>query len=193
MRLLFEKYRAFSRFSATFTIAATVMTLLPACKSVPDLRQLPNGEYSQTLRTMPYSVAAPMRDLNIGTKRIPEQLQALQNPYGTDTQKSCAAILGELRALDRALNTNHTNNPGTLHRRDTRAGNFGNAIDATTKTLATSLIPFRGVVRFASGASYRDKQALEADRRGRERMGFLIGVGSANRCPGFHAAPQRLR
>ena len=193
MRPLFEKYTVFGRFLAGGMIAWAVIVTLSACKSVPDLRKLPDGDYSQSFRSMPYSAATPLRDLNIGAGRIPQQLKALQNPYGTDTQYSCSAILGELRALDAALQANRTNNPGTLHKRDTRAGNFGNAIDATTKTLAASLIPLRGVVRFASGASYRDKKALEADRRGRERMGFLIGVGSANGCPGFISAPQRLR
>lgn len=166
---------------------------MAACQSVPDVRHMPNGEYSAATRHVTYAAASPMRDLNIKRKAIPGQLAALQNPYGTDTHQSCAAILSEARAIDTALKINQPDNPGTLHRRDTRAGNMGNAIDATTKTLATSLIPFRGVVRFASGATYRDKQALEADRRGRERLGFLIGVGSANRCPGFKVVAPRLR
>ncbi|WP_371397149.1 hypothetical protein [Fretibacter rubidus] len=177
---------------------ARVLGLMPvllavgACHSVPKLPTMPDSEYKQSIRNVPYAAATPMRDLNIGTKRIPDQLATLQNPYGTDTHRSCAAILAEVRALDEALQRNQRSNPGTIHRRDTRAGNVGNALDVGTKAVATSLIPFRGVVRFASGATYRDKKALEADKRGRERMGFLIGVGSANGCPGFKASG-RLR
>ena len=176
-------------------IAGFILSIMSAsgCKSVPDLRKLPDGNYRQSLSHLSYAAATPVRDLNIATQAIPSQLQRLQNPYGTDTYKSCSNLKSEINAIQYALHENRGRNPGTLHTRRTRAGNLGNAVDASAKTLTTALIPFRGVVRFASGASYRDKQAQEADRLGRERLGFLIGVGSANNCPGFNPSSPRLR
>ncbi len=166
---------------------------MSACANVPDLRKLPDGSYKHAWRNVPYAATAPIRDFNIGKRDVPEQLATLQNPYGTDTQVSCRAVYSEMRALEQALGRNSPTAIGTLHRTDTRAGNLGNAADATTKAISTSLVPFRGLVRFATGATYKDKAVLEADRRGRERIGFLIGVGSANRCPGFNLHTPKLR
>lgn len=168
------------------TLAAIAsIFVLSACQTLPDIKDMPDGQYGQSLRHIPDVAATPLYDLNIGRKAMPERLARLQNPYGTDTVPSCTAITHELRALHTALALNQPKSAGSRHSRQTRAGHVGNAADVTTKALATSLIPFRGVVRLASGATYRDKAATEADRKGRERVGFLMGLGSANRCPGF--------
>ena len=172
----------------TPVIAALLLaTLLPlsACKTVPDVRKMPDGEFKKSMKNVPYAAASPIRDLNIRNPDVPEELAAMDNPYDLATDLSCASLLEEVYELEDAITENSPGTVGSLHEDVTRAGNLGNAADATTKALVTSLIPFRGVVRLASGATYKAKRKRKADQLGRERIGFLVGVGSSQKCPGF--------
>ena len=162
-------------------IALTLM----GCKSIPDPRSMPNGDYGGSFRHIPYAAATPIRDLNIGIKPIPRQLEVLQNPYGTDTHTSCEAILKETKDLEVSIDKNYRRLYGPNYNKKTRAGNLGEASSQVVRAASTSLLPYRGIIRYASGAYHRNKAGLEADRRGRERLGFLIATGQARSCPGF--------
>lgn len=174
-------------------IAVAALSLLCACSTVKEVQKTPTGSMADIDNNVVYAAAAPLRDLNIGTPEIPTQLKDLQNPYGVDTLTSCEALLAEAQSLDSSLARAENSKVGKLHRNDTRAGKLGNTADSATKALATSVVPFRGVVRLASGAAKKEKKLNLADKAGRERIGFLIGVGSANRCPGFNVAVPTLR
>lgn len=174
-------------------IALITIAALSACSTVKEVKQAPGGSVGDIDNNLAYAAAAPLRDLNIGTPDIPEQLKYLQNPYGVDTLTSCADLLAETQSLDNSLEQAENSQVGRLHSNDTRAGKIGNTADSATKSLATSVVPFRGIVRMASGAAKKEKKLEFADNVGRERIGFLIGVGSANRCPGFDVAVPTLR
>lgn len=166
--------------------------MFSACKTTSKVREMPDGDYRSSMSNVPYAAATPLRDLNIAGQKTVPRLAALQNPYGTDTYNTCQELLEESQAIEGALILNQKKSLGTMHTGSTKAGNVGNTADVATKTLATSIIPFRSVVRYVSGASRRDLEILQADQRGRERLGFLIGVGSANNCPGFDIPQKSL-
>ncbi|MGB0907752.1 MAG: hypothetical protein ACPGVT_09685 [Maricaulaceae bacterium] len=174
------------------TISAATMSL-SACMSIPNVIEIPDGQYGKVFNYIPYAATTPLRDLNITQAPIPSQLDTLSNPYGTDTHISCGAVLAEAQALNAAITDNLPKNPGSRHDKNTRAGNLGNAMDAGVKAISISPIPFRGVVRFLSGATYHERDIMRADQKGRERLGFLIGIGAANRCPGFNLEAIPLR
>jgi hypothetical protein len=169
------------------------ITVLTACKTMPDVRNMPSGKYKTSVKNVPYAAASPIRDLNIKNPDVPEELAKVENPYALPARLSCASLLEEVYELEEAISENSPGTVGSLHANKTRAGNLGNAADATTKAIASSLIPFRGVVRLASGATYKAKRKRKADQLGRERIGFLVGVGSARRCPGFTIDVPKLR
>lgn len=154
---------------------------------------MPGGDYSRVRSGIPHAAKTPLRDLNLGIAPMPYQLETLQNPYGTDTHISCAVILREAQDLKTALRRNQTILSGPRIERGTRAGYLTRATTQTVRTATTTFIPFRGEIQYLSGAKRRIREAEEADRRGRERLGFLIGVGSANNCPGFGVRGRRMR
>lgn len=160
---------------------------------MPNPVSLEGGDYRDAVRALPYAATTPFRDLNIGVKPIPPQLATLQNPYGTDTHRSCALILREAQDLVAALEANERIVQGPDYNMNTRAGYVAQATEGAVTTAATTFIPFRGPIRYVSGAKKREKLSQEADRRGRERLGFLIGVGSASNCPGFYPRSRPVR
>lgn len=167
--------------------------MLGGCLTLPNPIVMPDGNYLDAFRAVPYAATTPLRDLNIGIPAVPHQLSTLQNPYGTDTHTSCMILLREAQDLRVALNSNYEILDGPQYDLNTRAGYVAKATEGAVTTAATTFIPFRGQIRTLSGAKRRIKRSEEADRRGRERLGFLIGVGSANRCPGFLIPQRRLR
>ncbi len=187
----------FSITKKALTLALSVSVFgIAGCASINDIPNpvtMPNGDYGETVRYLPHAATTPIRDLNIGVSKVPRQLKLLQNPYGTDTITNCASIKKEMSDLQQALQINHKDLNGPDFDHDTRAGYTGEAAHDLVTAAATSIVPYRGIIRYASGATRREKQGISADRRGRQRLGFLIGVGAAKRCPGFHAKQNPIR
>lgn len=154
---------------------------------------MPNGDYRETVQYLPHAATTPIRDLNIGVPAIPRQLKLLQNPYGTDRSRSCGDIDEELKDLELSLASNHSNLNGPDFNHDTRAGYAGEAAHDAMTAAATSLVPYRGVIRYVSGATRRNKEGIAADRRGRQRMGFLVGLAAERHCPGFRSRRHAIR
>lgn len=134
-----------------------------------------------------YAASTPIRDFNFAQHPIPRQLLDLQNPYGTTRQSGCAVWAEEINQLSTALFINRDRRVG--FRRDGRdlTARTGNLRDTGVAAASTSFIPFRSVVRELSGAAQLEREAAAASDRGRHRIGYLIGLGRASRCPGFNA------
>ena len=132
-----------------------------------------------------YAALSAARDFGIGAKPIPATLQQLQNPFGAVPVESCRHWYQEARYLEHAIKENEGRRVG--YRRDNSSfkGRVGNLRDVGVKTAATIFTPYRGIVRQLTGAAAHEKDAKQADQRARLRLGFLVGQGRANRCPGF--------
>ncbi len=132
-----------------------------------------------------YAALSAARDFGVGAKPIPNQLQTLENPFGSVPVESCYSWYQEARHLEHALEMNEGRRVG--HRRDNSnfKGRFGNLRDVGVKTVATLFTPYKGILRQISGAAAHEKEAKLADQRARLRLGFLVGQGRANRCQGF--------
>lgn len=131
------------------------------------------------------AVEAPLADLNLVQEKIPLVLEAaVKAPYALPSQRDCAALANEVRALDGALGADldtppTASDPGLVARGTNMVGDAAN--DAL-KGAAESVIPFRGWVRKLSGAERHDHLVQAAIVAGAVRRGYLKGLGEAKGC-----------
>lgn len=132
-----------------------------------------------------FAAMSPLRDFNLTQAPIPGQLKSLAQPYGFVDQSGCQAWTQEINNLEIALMTNDGRRVGFRRDSETFAGRSGNLRDSGVKSATSQFIPFRSIVRQASGASRFEQRAETASDRARYRIGYLVGLGRAHRCPGF--------
>lgn len=132
-----------------------------------------------------FAAMSPLRDFNLTQEPIPGQLQSLAQPYGYVDQSGCQAWGQEIHDLETALSTNEGRRVGFRRDSETFTGRTGNLRDSGVRSATSQFIPFRSVVRQASGASRFEQRAENASDRARYRIGYLVGLGRAHRCPGF--------
>jgi hypothetical protein len=144
------------------------LTVLGGCATKPMPRP---GEQSGVDRAM----GQPFRDLSLIREVAPEPLQrAAAGPYDTDRIGDCAAAQAEVAELNDALGPDLSADAKTDGLSvqglagDLVAGAFG--------------LPFRGVVRFVTGAEDRDQALRAAVLAGMVRRGFLKGRMGMSGC-----------
>ncbi len=177
----------------TLLFASLTALLLGACASNPapaDTR--PEGTVGETAspgvvqRTsqgLPDAAASPLTDLNLRRQTIPELLKAIDNPYHVDAGISCDDITSQVSALDELLGRDFDvppPDPASLSER--AAEGASTAFLDTVSSTASSVIPFRGVVRNVSGANAHERRVRKAFERGSHRRTFLKGIGMMQGC-----------
>ncbi|MEM9500902.1 MAG: hypothetical protein AAF941_03545 [Pseudomonadota bacterium] len=116
----------------------------------------------------------PLDDLNIDSDEIPEILVvAAQAPYAQDGLTSCNAIVSEIAALDQVLGADYD----LVGESDT-----GLTEGKVAQSVVGSFIPFRGLIREASGAAGDARKLRAAVTAGMVRRGFLKGIGLERGC-----------
>lgn len=155
-------------------LLALSLGLLSACASFPE-----------EIDNFRFAAMSPLRDFNLTQAPIPGQLNALQHPYGFVDQSGCQVWTQEIDSLEASLMTNDGRRVGFRRDSETFVGRTGNLRDSGIKSATSRFIPFRSIVRQASGASRFEQRAERASDRARYRIGYLVGLGRAHRCPGF--------
>ncbi|MBX9897790.1 MAG: hypothetical protein K2Y17_07805 [Qipengyuania sp.] len=126
----------------------------------------------------------PLRDLNLKKDGIPPVLQAAaRDPYATDGLTSCTAVSAAVRELDVLLGPDF--DLGEAQRNGVTPGKVAESV-------VGSLIPFRGLIREASGAASAERQLQVAIFAGATRRGFLKGLGVQRGC-NWPAGPATLQ
>lgn len=119
----------------------------------------------------------PLKDLNLDRKDIPPVLAAAEaNPYDETNTASCDAISVELESLNVALGPDFDEQVAKEDPRVTTGG--------LAKVGVQALIPFRGAVRYVSGANAHEKEVARAVDAGQTRRGFLKGLSKQMNCDG---------
>lgn len=136
---------------------------------------------------------SPLEDLNLRRDPIPERLAALQTPYRLpDGAKSdCETIADAVSHLTAVLGPDDDIPPPEDEEEDTAEWAAEKSSDAAlgaVSSQARSFIPFRGLVRDATGASAHQRRLSRAYRLGAERRAYLKGYGEAIGCS-WPAAP----
>jgi hypothetical protein len=127
---------------------------------------------------------SPLSDFNLGEDNIPEVLRsAVADTYAVPGPLDCAGLGAEIVDLDSILGPDLD----TLKAAERTEDFMGTALVGALR----SLIPYRGVIRFLSGARHRERRILEAIGAGAVRRGYLKGLGESIGCAP-PAAPVRV-
>lgn len=138
---------------------------------------------SETNAGLEDAVLSPATDLNIRRTEIPQRLKDLKSVYSPTAKLSCADIEDEVTGLTEILGVDHDDVPPDELSDSEKAGR--GAANATLDIIsgATSgAIPFRGLVRMATGASAYEKRIRAAYLRGLQRRSYLKGLGQNLGC-----------
>jgi len=183
MVTLSDTYRGVRRTAACFLFvsALTISTGLSAAET-PQLQAPSQGSRAGEI------VKQPLKDLNVYRPEIPAVLlKAKQAPYAVPAAKDCQMLDAEIAELDRALGPDLDIATG-------KDESVSKKISDTSFNLArgavSGLVPYRGVVRFVTGAEKHARAINEALLAGAVRRSYLKGYGEMLAC-GYPAAPKR--
>lgn len=122
-------------------------------------------------------VTQPARDVGVSRVKIPPALvTASEAPYSLEGLKTCRQISGAFEELNLALGPDF--HAGDKYQ-ENRMAKFAEAGGAS---VVNSFIPFRSLVREATGAAPADRKLRAATSAGYARRGFLRGVYTQRRC-----------
>ncbi len=149
---------------------------------------------SQTSAGLGDAALAPLEDLNLKRDEIPAALDQLNTPYGAPQPLTCDSLAAEVRTLNALLGDDwdipHADDAEPDRAQwaaDKSAEAALNAVESGT----TGWIPFRGLIREATGAAAHAKRRDRAFRVGAERRAYLKGLGTAMACQ-WPAAPLEM-
>ena len=127
----------------------------------------------------------PLEDLNLKREQIPKELKRIERVYPEVTPESCFMIAFEIRELDAVLGPDEddpTAPQEALSMRARAAEQAENLALDGARDIAADQIPFRDLVRRASGAKRHARKRDEAYIRGAARRTYLKGLGDAMGC-----------
>lgn len=127
------------------------------------------------------AVTSPAEDLNLRRTEIPDVLQrAVANPYDLKGLDRCPGVRDEILRVDAAIGPDKDAPPPPDKR--TLNEKRSNTAGTVVRTGIEWLTPYRGVVRYITGASSYQKKVQEAVEAGFARRGFLKGLGVRMNC-----------
>jgi hypothetical protein len=163
-------------------LVAGAITGLAACAAPPKDSGL-GVAVNRTSEGLDDAAMAPLTDLNLRRTQIPAKLEALVSPYEPIQLATCATIAAEVIDLTNILGPDSDAPPLPHASLSQRAGEgaadlaLGGVASATT-----DFIPFRSIVREATGASAHERRLRAAYERGVTRRAYLKGVGAQMGC-----------
>jgi len=123
---------------------------------------------------------APLRDLNVMRTEVPAVLvEALADPYARPKTKKCPELVTSIQVLTEALGPDID---APVETEQSLAARGKPMALGAAAGFASDLIPFRGVVRQASGAAKHDQYVQQAILAGSARRAYLKGLGEARGC-----------
>jgi hypothetical protein len=124
---------------------------------------------------------APLRDLNLIRTQVPDVLlQALADPYARPKTRKCQELVALIQPLNDALGAD-LDIPPTAEEQNMYQRGRPVALGAMA-SVASDVIPFRGVVRQLTGAAKHDEYVQAAIVAGFSRRAYLKGLGEARGC-----------
>lgn len=155
-------------------IFLALLLSVPASLSAQDAAKQGDSKFEQKAEGV---LRQPLKDLGIMKEEAPQILLAARaNPYGTAGIRTCrdfTRAIGELTEIlgydVDAVGPDGEPLPGRL-------------AEAGARALVSALIPFRGLVREATGAAATDRELREVLVAGTARRSFLKGYARARGC-----------
>lgn len=185
---------------STRLICVGAFAALAACASTPQSTASANGSIAPSLGSnvstattsavektregLPDAALSPLEDLNLRRDEIPPLLEGMKSPYELSPVLTCDEVEAQLARLDLVLGPDwDTPNPDERLRTEILADS---AAEATLNALASEargFIPFRGLIRRATGAAGHEKKYNTAFKIGAQQRAYLKGYGLAKGCP----------
>ncbi len=139
---------------------------------------------SRTSDGLTGAAMAPLGDLNLVRNEIPPLLAALESPYQLSADLDCDAIAGRIGELDALLGRDwDTPAPDKRLRTEELADAASEAALDAVESGVTGWMPFRGLIRKASGAEAYARRYTRAFTIGAQQRAYLKGMGLAKGCP----------
>ena len=164
------------------TLAAASLLALPGCSTVA------KGGASATGYAAKGAVAmaeVPLEDLNLKREKIPDELKRVERVYPEVPPESCFMIAFEIKELNAVLGPDEDEASDMAEALSLGARakeTAGNAALDGVRDVAADQIPFRGLIRSATGANRHERKVDEAYDRGMQRRTYLKGLGDAMGC-----------
>lgn len=160
-----------------------VLAALAACTSGPRKDDGVGRAVSRTSEGIGDAALTPLNDFNIRRVEIPARLAALVSPYEALPKLTCKDIAFEVVELTKILGPDSDAPAGPEETLGQKAGDSAADLAlGSVASLATDFIPFRSVVREATGASAHERRLRAAYERGVERRSYLKGIGMQLGC-----------
>ncbi|MEZ5999007.1 MAG: hypothetical protein R3B98_09965 [Hyphomonas sp.] len=170
--------------------------LLAACASQPRQAPAESGNlssnvgtaadtaYTQTKDGFTDAALSPLEDLNLRKEPIPSLLKNIKSPYDLPEDLTCLDIQRLLAQLDGVLGPDwDTADPDERLRTEKLADAASESALNAVASEARGMIPFRSLVRKATGADTYQKKYNQAFKMGAQRRAYLKGIGLAKGCP----------
>jgi hypothetical protein len=165
------------RTHALTVLAAILAVAAPAALAQSSKVQTTSQANSESLKG---AAQAPLRDLNVVRTQVPDVLvNALADPYARPKTKKCPELAASILALNDALGPDID---APVETEQTLAAKGKPMALGAAAGFASDLIPFRGVVRQATGAAKHDQYVQQAILAGSTRRAYLKGLGEARGC-----------
>jgi hypothetical protein len=162
-------------------VAGTVLALA-AC-AAPAKDSGISTAVNRTSEGLDDAAMAPLTDLNLRRTAIPAKLEAIISPYEPLPTVTCTSLAAEVTELTAILGADSDAPPPPEASINQKAGE--GAADLAlggVASAATDFIPFRSIVREATGASAHERRLRAAYERGVTRRAYLKGVGAQMGC-----------
>ena len=173
--------------------ALGIVVLLAACGSKPSApppqppppRAQATDPVNRVGNEIAQAATTPLNDLNLVNAPIPALLiEAQRAPYAEPADGTCAGIEAQVIALDAVLGAD-LDTPQTPVNRSLIDRGATAATQAATQQVrgaAESVVPFRGWVRYLSGAERYSREVVAAIAAGTVRRSYLKGMGAVRGC-----------
>lgn len=161
-----------------------------AMKDVADSEALKRLTYSPAARDVErtgkkHSIGdaalTPLSDANLRRAAIPEILTSLNTPYAAVTDMSCEGLMAQIDSLSAVLGPDLDIERQLPQDKKNRQRVRDTSVSVVQSTVA-DFIPFRSIVRLASGASAYEKRVRREYRKGVARRAYLRGLYTSEGC-----------
>ncbi len=129
------------------------------------------------------AVLTPLDDFNVRRTEIPPVLAAMDSPYTLDADLTCDEISAAIADLDAVLGPDwDAPAPADRLMSEKLGDEASDAAMSAVESGATGWIPFRGLLRKATGAESHEARYNRAFNLGAQRRAYLKGYGLAKDC-----------